>query len=57
MPRYLRRELPGRMTYKGVEREALEEEFEFGLNTLTSGETVEGATAFKEGSGRHGETV
>jgi enoyl-CoA hydratase len=39
------------------EREALEEEFEFGLNTLTSGETVEGATAFKEGSGRHGETV
>jgi enoyl-CoA hydratase len=39
------------------EHEALEEEFEFGLNTLTSGETVEGATAFKEGSGRHGETV
>jgi enoyl-CoA hydratase len=39
------------------EREALEEEFEFGLNTLTSGETVEGATAFKDGLGRHGETV
>ena len=28
-----------------------------GIATLTSGETVEGATAFKEGSGRHGETV
>ncbi|MBU0783282.1 MAG: crotonase/enoyl-CoA hydratase family protein [Gammaproteobacteria bacterium] len=39
------------------EREALEEEFEFGLNTLSSGETVEGATAFKEGVGRHGEMV
>lgn len=39
------------------EREALEEEFEFGLNTLSSGETLEGATAFKDGSGRHGKTI
>ncbi len=39
------------------EIKALEEEFEFGLNTLSSGETVAGATAFKEGLGRHGEKV
>jgi len=39
------------------ETKALEEEFEFGLNTLSSGETVAGATAFKEGQGRHGKTL
>ncbi|WP_370264474.1 crotonase/enoyl-CoA hydratase family protein [Limnobacter sp.] len=37
------------------EHKAIEEEFEFGLNTLSSGETSEGAEAFTEGSGRHGE--
>lgn len=39
------------------EREAIVEEFEFGLNTLNSGETSEGASAFKHGAGRHGEQV
>ncbi|HEX4855455.1 MAG TPA: crotonase/enoyl-CoA hydratase family protein [Limnobacter sp.] len=39
------------------EQTALQEEFEFGLNTLGSGETVEGATAFADGVGRHGQTV
>ncbi|HEX4878911.1 MAG TPA: crotonase/enoyl-CoA hydratase family protein [Limnobacter sp.] len=37
------------------EHKAIEEEFEFGLNTLTSGETARGAEAFKDGSGRHGQ--
>lgn len=39
------------------ESKAIEEEFEFGLNTLHSGETVEGAMAFKDGSGRHGQKI
>ncbi|HEY1058624.1 MAG TPA: crotonase/enoyl-CoA hydratase family protein [Limnobacter sp.] len=36
------------------EQTALAEEFEFGLNTLQSGETVQGALAFRDGAGRHG---
>lgn len=36
------------------ESEAIAEEFEFGLNTLNSGETATGASAFKYGAGRHG---
>lgn len=39
------------------ERAAIAEEFEFGLNTLASGETLLGATIFKEGIGRHGERL
>lgn len=36
------------------ESRAMMEEFEFGLNTLESGETKLGAEAFSEGVGRHG---
>ncbi|HEX5487042.1 MAG TPA: crotonase/enoyl-CoA hydratase family protein [Limnobacter sp.] len=36
------------------EASAMMEEFEFGLNTLGSGETKIGAEAFTEGAGRHG---
>lgn len=39
------------------EQKALQEEFEFGLNTLGSGETSQGAAAFSEGVGRHGESL
>lgn len=39
------------------ERDALAEEFEFGLNTLNSGETRDGAMAFDEGIGRHGQAL
>ena len=35
-------------------REALAQEFALGLSTLQSGETVEGATRFAQGAGRHG---
>ena len=35
-------------------REALAQEFRLGLQTLQSGETVEGATRFAQGAGRHG---
>ena len=35
-------------------REALAQEFSLGLETLRSGETVEGATRFAQGAGRHG---
>ncbi len=35
-------------------REALSAEFTLGLATLRSGETVEGATRFAQGAGRHG---
>jgi enoyl-CoA hydratase len=35
-------------------RDALAQEFELGLSTLQSGETVEGATRFAQGAGRHG---
>ena len=35
-------------------REALASEFRLGLQTLASGETVEGATRFSQGAGRHG---
>ena len=35
-------------------REALAAEFALGLQTLRSGETVEGATRFAQGAGRHG---
>ena len=35
-------------------REALAQEFALGLATLQSGETVEGATRFAQGAGRHG---
>jgi enoyl-CoA hydratase len=34
--------------------EALENEFELGLRTLASGESLEGATRFTAGAGRHG---
>ncbi|RLU00224.1 crotonase/enoyl-CoA hydratase family protein [Ketobacter sp.] len=34
---------------------ALRNEFELGLQTIASGETVAGATRFREGKGRHGE--
>ena len=37
------------------ESRALVEEFEFGLNTLASGETHQGAERFTEGEGRHGQ--
>jgi len=37
-----------------TQREALAQEFGFGLETLSSGETVEGATRFAQGAGRHG---
>lgn len=37
-----------------TEEKALREEFEYGLNTLQSGETVEGAKRFEAGEGRHG---
>lgn len=36
------------------ETKALEEEFDYGLNTLKSGETVQGASRFEQGEGRHG---
>ena len=35
--------------------DAIERERELGLATIRSGETVEGATRFKDGAGRHGE--
>lgn len=34
--------------------EAIENEFKLGLETLASGETLDGATRFAKGSGRHG---
>jgi enoyl-CoA hydratase len=37
-----------------AESEALRREFELGMQTLRSGETVAGATRFTEGVGRHG---
>lgn len=37
------------------EEQAMRQEFEYGLNTLGSGETIAGATRFKEGHGRHGD--
>ena len=36
-------------------RDALAAEFTVGLATLRSGETVEGATRFTQGAGRHGQ--
>jgi enoyl-CoA hydratase len=36
------------------EEEAMRREFQLGLQTLASGESVEGATRFAEGAGRHG---
>ncbi|HRI16945.1 MAG TPA: crotonase/enoyl-CoA hydratase family protein [Burkholderiaceae bacterium] len=35
-------------------REALSAEFALGMDTLASGETIEGATRFAQGAGRHG---
>jgi enoyl-CoA hydratase len=35
-------------------RDALAQEFALGLSTLQSGETVEGASRFAQGAGRHG---
>ncbi|MDX1667835.1 MAG: crotonase/enoyl-CoA hydratase family protein [Limnobacter sp.] len=37
-----------------TETRAMQEEFEFGLNTLHSGETAAGAELFSSGKGRHG---
>lgn len=37
------------------ETSAMTHEFQHGMKTLASGETLSGATRFKEGSGRHGE--
>lgn len=37
------------------EEKAMREEFEYGLNTLQSGETVNGAMRFEAGEGRHGQ--
>jgi enoyl-CoA hydratase len=37
-----------------TEEPAMANEIELGLNTLSSGETLTGATRFKKGSGRHG---
>jgi enoyl-CoA hydratase len=37
------------------EEQAISQEFEFGLDTLRSGETVTGAKRFNSGQGRHGE--
>jgi len=36
------------------ETQAISQEFELGLQTLQSGETVAGAGRFSSGSGRHG---
>jgi enoyl-CoA hydratase len=36
------------------ERAALHREYEFGLTTIDSGETLSGATRFAAGAGRHG---
>ncbi len=38
-----------------VQDAALANEFEFGLQTLQSGETLAGATRFRDGQGRHGD--
>jgi enoyl-CoA hydratase len=46
--------------YESVGRptaEALANEFRLGLATLSSGESLEGATRFAEGAGRHGRSV
>ena len=37
------------------EEQAMRQEFEYGLNTLGSGETLAGATRFQQGQGRHGD--
>lgn len=39
------------------EAEAIADEFDFGLNTLNSGETLQGANNFTQGLGRHGEQL
>jgi len=49
-----------RATYDGLdlgERAALAREFELGLATLRSGESVDGARRFAAGAGRHGATA
>lgn len=38
------------------EQEALLNEMKYGLDTLSSGETLHGSTAFAQGSGRHGKS-
>ena len=40
-----------------TEQEALDCEFRHGQNTLNSGETLNGATTFSQGSGRHGQRL
>ena len=35
-------------------KKALENEFEYGLKTLASGEYLKGSSAFTEGEGKHG---
>lgn len=39
------------------EQEAMREEFKLGLNTLQSGEPLDGASRFSQGSGRHGDQI
>jgi enoyl-CoA hydratase len=40
-----------------TEEEAVRNEIRRGLMTIDSGETLQGASAFSSGAGRHGETV